>query len=438
LGNWQDQLIARLSFWRAAGLERRLRVAEGGAARVRLASGTAPSPPAPLPPGEREVVNFAGNDYLALSADPRVIAAAKAALDAYGAGATASRLLGGTRPIHAELEAELARFKRCEACLVFASGYHAAMAIFDLRFAIADLDNSNDDEDGQSKIENRKSEMVILLDRLAHASLIDGARLSGARMRTFKHNDMEDLGRLLKREAAPEADARGSKRKAKSENRKWLLVVTESLFSMDGDVAPLREMYELTHAAGALLLVDEAHATGVLGPQGRGVLAEVFDGVLPPDVLALGTLSKALGSQGGFLCASKLVMDVILHAGRAFLFSTGLAPAAAGAALAALRIAEKDGARRKGLLWRAEDLRTTLRSRGWKVLGGLGPILPIMVGDEAAAARLADKLLQQGVWAPAVRYPTVKRGQARLRVSLNAAHTDEDVAKLVEALGRGA
>jgi len=430
--SWSDALNARLAAWRAVGLERRLRVAEGGAARVRIAEDATSSTATARPTGERGVVNFAGNDYLALSADPRVVAAAKATLDAYGAGATASRLLGGTRPIHAALEAELARFKRSEACLVFASGYHAALAVFALSFALPDEDDTTGPltEGVATPNEQRTVGMSVILDRYAHASLLDGARLSGARLRTFKHNDLADLSRILKREAKPEPEERSAR-------RKQLLVVTESLYSMEGDVAPLREIYALTHAAGALLLVDEAHATGVLGPQGRGVLADVFDDALPPDVLALGTLSKALGSQGGFVCASKLVTEVLVHAGRAFLFSTGLAPAAAGAALAALRIAEKDDARRQHLLRRAEALRTTLRSRGWNVLGGLGPIVPILVGDEAAAARLADTLLQQGVWAPAVRYPTVKRGQARLRVSMNAAHSDEDVAKLLEALGCG-
>ncbi|MBI3829799.1 MAG: 8-amino-7-oxononanoate synthase [Planctomycetes bacterium] len=477
--SWDDLLRARLEALKAAGFERRLRTAAVlGASRAADGPATGSGGARLLLDG-REIVNFACNDYLGLSSDARVIAAARAALEASGAGATASRLLGGNRPEHVALEADLARFKHSEAALVFASGYQAAIgtitAILDFGFWISDYNSKEEaagglDENPKSEIQNPK----CILDRLAHASLIDGARLSGARVRTFKHNDVEDLRRLLRlapgsrlagdlanggpplagrdarptdpsgeREASASASSRSSieNRKSKIENG-LTLVVVESLYSMDGDVAPLGAIYEATHNAGALLLVDEAHATGVLGPGGRGVLAEVFSGTLPPDVIALGTLSKALGSQGGFVCASRVVVDTIMHAGRAFLFSTGLAPASAAAARKALEIAEAEGARREGLLRRSEELRARLRkqfgeksgSRGWKVLGGPGPIVPILIGNESEAVRAAERLLEAGVWAPAVRYPTVKKGQARLRVSLSAAHSEEDVAKLVDAL----
>jgi len=399
MNDWPSLLSRQLAAWKAAGLERRLRVAEGAGSQLTLEG--------------REVLNFACNDYLGLSADPRVVAAARAALETQGAGATASRLLGGSRPIHAALEAELARFKGTSGALVFASGYHAALASIATLLEVA--------------AEAEDAPPVSILDRLAHASLLDGAKLSGARLRTFKHNDLADLNRVLERET--QGASRGLQQIPRA------LVVVESLYSMDGDVAPLAAIYAQTHAANALLLVDEAHATGVLGPGGRGVLAEVFPRALPEDVLAMGTLSKALGSQGGFLCAAAPVLETIVHAGRAFLFSTGLAPAAAAAAMEALRIAQQDEPRRASLLARAAGLRAGLAAQGWKVLGGPGPILPILVGEETEAMRLAERLLEAGVWVPAVRFPTVKKGQARLRITLSAVHGAAEVEKLLAALG---
>lgn len=398
MNDWASLLSRQLAAWKAAGLERRLRVAEGSGTRLTLEG--------------REVLNFACNDYLGLSADPRVAAAARAALETQGIGATASRLLGGSRPIHAALEAELARFKGTSGALVFASGYHAALAgIATLLEVAADAEDSPP---------------VVILDRLAHASLLDGAKLSGARLRTFKHNDLADLHRVLERET--QGVSHGSRQAPRA------LVIVESLYSMDGDIAPLADLYAQTHAANALLLVDEAHATGVLGPGGRGVLAEVFPHALPEDVLAMGTLSKALGSQGGFLCAATPVLETIVHAGRAFLFSTGLTPTAAAAALEALRIAQQDEPRRARLLAVAAGLRANLTHQGWKVLGGPGPILPILVGGETEALKLAERLLEAGVWVPAVRFPTVKKGQARLRISLSAAHGAAEVEQLLAAL----
>ncbi|MBE7466587.1 MAG: 8-amino-7-oxononanoate synthase [Planctomycetes bacterium] len=385
--SWPSRLQRRLDAWRDAGLQRRLRVAEGSGTRVRVDG--------------RELVSFASNDYLGLSTHPDVLAAAHAALDRSGAGATASRLICGTKSEHAELEADLARFKRSEGALVFASGYQAALA------ALVALGSGEEDPPP-----------VLLLDRLCHASLLDGAKLSGARVRTFKHNDAADLERLLRAEAGPPA-----------------LAVVESLYSMDGDVAPLRDLYAAVQRHGAWLLVDEAHATGVLGPLGRGALAEVFEGEWPGDVLSLGTLSKALGSQGGFLCGPKIALESIVHAGRAFVFSTGLAPAPAAAARVALGLL-KDDARRLRLLEASENLRRRLRADGWEILGGPGPILPIRVGDEADAVALAERLWSQGFWVPAVRYPTVKRGQARLRLSLSAAHTPDEIQALLTALGK--
>ena len=431
MSTWREELEARLAAWRAAGLERHLRVAAGRGIHLEVDG--------------RPILSFASNDYLGLSSDPRVTAAARAALETSGAGATASRLICGSRPEHARLEEALARFKRSEAALVFASGYQTALA------ALTALAGGEVGRVGNSPYGS--GECTVILDRLAHACLVDGARLSGARVRTFKHNDPADLGGVLARETAKGGrgeGATGRRGDAESEvapvfgvqtsrsaqgGARRALVVIESLYSMDGDVAPVAEVHAAARAAGAWLLVDEAHATGVLGAGGRGVLGDVFPGRLPEDVLAMGTLSKALGSQGGFLCASRLVIETLVQSARAFLFTTGLAPAAAAAALQALERVAEGEARRLQLLARAEELRERLRTQGWQVPGGPGPILPLLVGDEARAVELSEQLWEKGLWVPAVRYPTVKKGAARLRISLSAEHTQEDATRLASALG---
>ena len=385
---WSDQLNQRLASWDADGLARRLRPADGEGVHLQV--------------NGRSVVSFASNDYLGLSRHPRVKAAACAAIETHGTGATASRLICGTRPEHVQLEEALTRFKRSEAGLAFATGYQVPLAL--LPALCADAPCS------------------MVLDRLAHACLVDGARLSGARFRTFRHNDADDLVATLEKEKAHAGGGR-------------LLVVIESLYSMDGDVAPLKDIYDVVQRYDAWLVVDEAHATGVLGPDGRGALAELFPGPLPENILAMGTLSKALGSQGGYLCASRQVIDLLVNAGRAFLFSTGLAPAAAAAAHEALRLLEEDDGPRQRLLERADALRERLQGTGWSVPGGPGPILPLMVGDERRATEIADCLLEKGFWVPAIRYPTVKRGAARLRLSLSSAHEEQEIAGLVGVLG---
>ena len=353
----------------------------------------------------REVLSFASNDYLGLSTHPQVIAAAKAALERNGAGAGASPLIVGHKTEHAELESALAKFKQSAAALVFPSGYQAALA------SLGALAGAED---------------TIVLDRLAHASLLDGARLSGARVRTFKHNDVGDLGRILEREGADRKVPRSAAP----------VVVVESLYSMDGDAAPLAEIVAATQAAGALLLVDEAHATGVLGETGRGGLERITKehGRLPEHVIALGTLSKALGSQGGFICAGQLVIDTIVHSGRAYLFSTALAPAAAAAAREALRLIDAEPQRREHLLALARTVREGLTARKLNVLPGTSPIIPVIAGSEQRATAWSEALLRQGIYVPAIRFPTVKKGQARLRISLSASHTEEDCAALLGAM----
>jgi 8-amino-7-oxononanoate synthase len=349
----------------------------------------------------RSVLSFASNDYLGLASDVRLAHAASEAMKVFGAGASASPLIVGHSQFHADLERELATFKQTESALVFPSGYQASLA------TLGALATSDD---------------TIILDRLAHACLIDGARLSGARVRTFKHNDLESLITLLVKE-------RGRR----------CLVVVESLYSMDGDEAPLRNFAKATALEDALLLVDEAHATGVLGPNGRGALELIAteENVMPDHIVAMGTLSKALGSQGGYLCGPRWVTDAILHSGRAYMFSTALSPACVGAAREALRLLQAEPARREQVLFYAGYVRSELLARKFELVSGRSPIIPVILGDETRAIEASRFLLEEkGILVPAIRYPTVKKGQARLRISLSAAHVELDVAKLVNALSR--
>lgn len=339
----------------------------------------------------REFVNFASNNYLGLAADERVKSAASEAALAWGAGATASRLLGGTLQLHDRLEQALAQFKRTEACAVFPSGYHANLGTLQCLL-------SPDD--------------TAFVDRLAHASLIDGIRLSRAALGVFRHNDMPDLEKKLKR----------------GQNRGRVWVITESVFSMDGDVAPLAEIVSLARRYGALTYIDEAHATGVWGPEGRGV---VNDCGLEKEVdVCMGTLSKALGSAGGFVCGSRTLIEWIRNRSRSFIYSTALPPPSLAAALKALEIAQSDSARRKKLF----DLSSRLRRGINPGDSGSGPIVPFLVGSEKETLRLSKRLWDEGIFAPAIRPPTVPKGTSRLRFSLTAGHNESDIDRVIGCL----
>lgn len=373
-----DQWLAdQLAAIEAANLRRRLRRLDSPQRVVARVEG-------------RDVVNFASNDYLGLADDPRLRAAAMAAVERFGVGAGSSRLLCGTLAPHAELEAALARFKGTEAALTFSTGHAAALG------TIPALVGDND---------------VIILDKLSHACLVDAARLSGATIRVFPHNHLEKLERLL-------IWARENYAKAR------VLVVTESVFSMDGDLAPLREIVALKDRFGACLLLDEAHGVGVLGPHGRGLAAEL--GVADRVDIQMGTLGKALGASGGAICGSAALIDFLINRARSFIFSTAPISAAAATAQTAVDLLETGVA-------------DPLRERLWQNIRSLDPaaasaIVPRIVGDEAAAVAAAESLLTAGLWVPAVRYPTVARGQARLRISVSAAHTPEQIARLKTAL----
>ena len=336
----------------------------------------------------RVILNFSSNDYLGLAQHPDVLARAHAALDRYGAGAGASRLAGGTLPIHSELEQRLAALKRQPAALVFGSGYLASLGVIAAPFGRGD---------------------VIWADRLVHASLLDAMALSRARLIRFCHNDMDHLASLLSRAAA-------------SGRR---LIVTESVFSMDGDLAPLGDIAILAERYEAMLLVDEAHATGIFGPGGAGRIEE--EGLKDTSLLAMGTLSKALGSVGGFVASSVPIWDLLLQRARSFIYTTALPPSAAGAALGALDVLARNPNLGTELLRRAGQFRERLHSAGLNTLHSASQIVPVLVGENQRALTLSARLEKEGVLATAIRPPTVPAGTARLRLSVSLAHSEDDL-----------
>ncbi len=344
----------------------------------------------------RELVNFASNNYLGLAAHPHVTSAVKAAVDEWGWGAGASRLVSGHMEPHRCLEERLAAFKRAEAALVCPTGYAANLA------AVRALGRSGD---------------AILLDKLNHASIIDAAMGSGAIVRVYPHGDLSKLERLLERTA--DAPRR--------------IIVTDSVFSMDGDLADLPRLVELKQRYRAMLVVDEAHATGVFGKRGAGV-AE-WQGVEHQIDVVVGTLSKALGGIGGFIAAARLVIDWIINTAGPFIYTTGIPPAACVAAMAALDVVVREPERRRRVLESAVRVRETLQALGWKTGPSCSQIIPVIVGDAERAVALSRRLEESGLLVPAIRPPTVPRGSSRLRISLSSEHTPDDLERLLEALG---
>lgn len=348
--------------------------------------------------GGKRLLNFSSNDYLGLANHPALAEAAREAIARFGSGSGASRLISGNLGPHTALEEAIARLKGTPAALAFSSGYAAALG------TIPALVGRND---------------AILLDKLCHACLVDAARLSGAKMRVFRHNDVGQLEDHLRW-----ADGRGTK----------ALVLVESVYSMDGDVAPLRGIVEAKERHGAWLMVDEAHATGIFGPGGAGLARE--RGLADRVDIQMATLSKALGTSGGFIAGSRELIDLLVNRARSFIFSTGPSPANAAAARAAIETSMgPDGDARRTALWaNVNDLAAQLDTAWPDPPKGESPILPLIVGPEGDALALAAALRHRGLWVPAIRYPTVARGKARLRVSLSASHTPEQLATLVGAL----
>jgi 8-amino-7-oxononanoate synthase len=344
----------------------------------------------------RKLVNWASNDYLGAANRRPVKNAAARALRSYGAGAGAARLLAGGLRCHRRLEERLARWLGTQDALVATTGFQANLA------ALVSLCAHPED--------------VLILDRLCHASTYDGARLSAGTLQRFAHNDVAELEKQLQRSA-------GAPRR---------VVCVESVYSMDGDEAPLREISALCKRMGALLVVDEAHALGVLGPGGRGLCAEL--GVEPD--LRIGTCSKSLGAQGGFLAGDRELIELAVNRGRSFIFSTAPVPAAMGAAVAALDLLRDEPELPAQLLAAAAEIRAGLRAQGWTIPEGRSPIVPVVVGDEAAALDLAAKLRAAGHFAPAIRPPTVPAGSCRLRLTVTLAHRDHDRRRLLAVMGR--
>lgn len=384
--SWESELEDVLASDRARGLYRSLRV--GGAARGAL-----------LDLDGREVVQFAGNNYLGLSAHPQVVAAAKAAVDAHGTGVGASRLVGGGNlGVHTELEEALAQFKGLPSALVFATG---SMANLGLLSTVASADD------------------LIVLDKACHATLYDGARLSGAQLLRFPHQGLARLDALLKAEAP---------------GRRRAVVVVEGVYSMDGDIAPLPGLLELCARHGALLVVDEAHSTGVLGRSGRGIL-EHFHLAAPAHLVLTGTLSKALASLGGYVAGPRALRDTLINHCRAFIYATALPASCAAAALAALRVLQTEGGHLERLRQNRAALAQGLRSLGWDCGNSESPILPVIVGDAARTLVLEGELLKAGFYVPAMRPPTVPASACRLRFSVGAAHEPSQIQAVLEALG---
>ena len=354
--------------------------------------------------GGKSFLNFSANDYLGLANHPVLKAAACKAVADFGAGAGASRLIcGSLAPFH-ELEEALAAFKKTEAALTFATGYAAAIG------TITALVGKGD---------------IVILDKLVHASIVDAAKLSGAKLRIFAHNDLEDLEDKLKWAAAA---ARHS-----SLITRHCLIVTESIFSMDGDAAPLREIVALKEKFGAWLMVDEAHATGIIGENGRG-LADAL-GVSDRIEIQMGTLGKALGVSGGYICGRRALIDYLINRARSFIFSTAPVPAAAAAATAAIKLVQstEGETRRSHLRQRVTEFKSAICNPQSAIAGA---IVPLILGDEAKAVAIAAQLREQGIFVPAIRYPTVARGAARLRITFSAAHSAPEVATLCRALER--
>ncbi|NJD31342.1 MAG: 8-amino-7-oxononanoate synthase [Gammaproteobacteria bacterium] len=378
-----DSVSHELAELRSAGLWRELKeIASAQEPRVVLDG--------------REVLLFCSNNYLGLANHPSVVAAARDALAKYGASAAASPLVSGHMSIHRALEEKIAAWKGLEAALVCSSGYQANLGVIGALVGRGD---------------------VVLSDELNHASIIDGCRLSRAAVRVFRHNDVDHLSALL----------------AESGDARRILIATEAVFSMDGDLAPLREIVALAKQFGAWTLVDEAHSTGVFGPCGAGLAAEL--GLTREIDVHVGTLGKALGSAGAYVAGSRVLIDLVVNRARSFIYSTGLPPASAAAALAAIDVCEREPERAIGLRQRVARLADRLRAAGLSVPAGDSQILPVRVsgsaveaGDDARRALSAMRaLLDRGVYVAAIRPPTVPPGTSRLRLSVMATHTQQDL-----------
>jgi 8-amino-7-oxononanoate synthase len=363
-----------------AGLYRTLRRVEGDQGPTLILDG-------------REVINFSSNNYLGIANHPALCDAAKAAIDRYGCGSGASRLISGNMALHEELEDKLAEFKGTQAALVFNSGFQANAGIIPALVGEGDW---------------------VFSDALNHASIIDGCRLARAKTLIYEHCDVDQLERGLR-------DAPGRSRK---------LIVTESLFSMDGDEAPLAEIVALAERYGAMVMVDEAHATGVYEPNGAGLVAKL--GLGERITIQMGTLGKALGGFGAYVAGSRELRELLINRCRSFIFTTSLPPAVMAMAVAAIDLVKREPGRRETLRRNCDLLRSGLRNLGLRLGGSQSQILPLIVGKAGACMKLSEELLARGIFAQGIRPPTVPPATSRLRITLMATHAEEHLRRALE------
>lgn len=340
----------------------------------------------------RDVVLLGSNNYLGLSTHPQVITAAIEATRNFGTGASGSRLISGNNELYTTLEANLAKTKNTEAALVFSSGYAANTSIIPILASEGDL---------------------ILSDALNHASIIDGCRLSRATKKVYRHCDVEHLKALL-------SESTAFRRR---------LIVTDGVFSMDGDIAPLPDIYEVATHYEAMLLVDDAHGFGVLGKDGSGTVAHF--GLDSEGIIQMGTLSKAVGALGGYIAGSRALVELLINKARGFIFTTGLPPATLAAANTALDVIRSSPELRQRLFSHAEHLKTALINLGYTLLPSETQILPVVLGSPQRATNIADALLAEGVFAPAIRPPAVPPDTSRLRLAVMATHTETEIHKAI-------
>ncbi|MFQ5965352.1 MAG: 8-amino-7-oxononanoate synthase [Candidatus Scalinduaceae bacterium] len=341
-------------------------------------------------------ISFCSNNYLGLANHPIVLRAVKDAVNKYGWGSGASRLISGNMELHEVLESEISKFKKKESSIVFPTGYMANVG------TICSLVSSGD---------------IVISDKLNHASIIDGCRLSGATFRVYPHRDVLKLENILKKST-------GYRRK---------LIITDTVFSMDGDLAPLPDIVKTAHKYNAMVMVDEAHGTGVFGNSGMGVI-EHFKLVEEVNIV-MGTLSKAIGSLGGFVSGNKDLINYLRNKARTFIYTTALPPAVCAASIAGIRLIRKDHTLRESLWRNVRYLKEKLKLLNLEVISSESPIIPIMIGNATKAVDVTRFLFERGLLIPAIRPPTVPEGSSRLRVTVMATHNKNDIEKLIDALG---
>jgi len=379
-----DFIDNELSELKREGLYRELKIIEGGqGARVRVKG--------------REVILLSSNNYLGLASHPELKKAAALALEKYGCGSGASRLISGSMELHKELEQKIASFKKTESAILFNSGYTANIGV------ISSICGRGD---------------IILSDRLNHASIVDGCLLSGAKLKRYPHKDIDAIERFLRIGSA----------------FKKRLIVTDGVFSMDGDIAPLREIVRLAKRYSAILMVDDAHATGVLGKNGRGT-GEYF-GLDDSIDIIMGTLSKAVGSFGGFVAGRKKLIEFLMNRARSFIYTTSLPPSVVASSIVAIDIIEKRHNLRE-LLWKNVNyLKERFENMGFNIMKSQSHIIPVFVGDTHKAVEMSEMLLREGVFVQGIRPPTVPQGKARLRVTVMATHSRNDLDAALESFNK--